>query len=98
MDIKWTNKNLENLGIFFGNDDPDIATFDKIIPNMNKRLVYWKQFKISKIGKARVVEIFLASKSNYAITFYHISKNILENLRRSIFEYINYPQKAKIFS
>ena len=99
MDIKWTSKNLEKLGIFFGNYNPDVATFDKIIPKLNNRLAYWKQFKISKVGKARVVEIFLASKLNYATKFYAIpTKNVQENLQKSICEYINYPQKAKTIS
>ena len=98
MDITWTNKNVENLGVFFGNNDPDLATFDKIIPKLNKRLAYWKQFKLSKFGKARVVEIFLASKLNYAIKFYVIPKSIQDNLQKSIFEYVNFPQKVKTIS
>ena len=88
MKITWTNKNVEKLGVFFGNDDPDVATFQKIIPKLNKRLAYWKQFKLSKFGKARVVEIFLASKLNYAIKFYVIPKSVQDNLQKSIFEYV----------
>ena len=74
--IKWTNKNVKNLGIFFGNDNPDLATFNEIIPKIKKRLAYWKQFKLSKFGKARVVEIFLISKLTFAIKFYTMSKNM----------------------
>ena len=55
MNIKWTSKNVKMLGVFVGNDNPDIQTFDGIIPNFKKRLNYWKQFKISKIGKAAIV-------------------------------------------
>ena len=98
MNIEWTNKNIETLGVFFGNDEPEVATFHRIIPNLKKRLAYWKQFNLSKIGKARVVEIFLASKLNYAIKFYPIPKEIQENIQKFIFEYISYPQKVKTVS
>ena len=76
IDIKWTNKNVFNLGVYFGNDDPATATFNKIVPNFNKRLNYWKQFQLTQLGRARVIEIFLASKLNYAIKFYPIPKTI----------------------
>ena len=94
MDIKWTNKNVENLGVVFGNNDPASATYNKIIPSFNKRLNYWKQFKLSQIGKARVVEIFLASKLIYAIKYYPIPLNIQVILQKSIFEYVNFPPKV----
>ena len=32
MDIKWTSKNVENLGVFFGNDKPGLATYEKSFP------------------------------------------------------------------
>ena len=94
--IKWTNKNVKNLGIFFGNDDPQSPTCNEIIPKIQKRLAYWKQFKLSKFGKARVVEMFLISKLNYALKCYPMSKNRQENLQKSIFEYINFPQHVTI--
>ena len=65
MNIKWTNKNVETLGVFFGNEEPHVATFNKIIPKLEKKL-NWKQFRLTQIGKARVIEIFLASKLIYA--------------------------------
>ena len=94
MKIKWTSKNVEKLGVFFGNDNPDLATFNAITPSINKRLSYWKQFKISQIGKARVVEIFLASKLIYASKFYPIPVNIQKQLQEAIFDFINFPQKV----
>ena len=50
--------------------DPAYKTFDEIIPKFKRRLAYWKQFSLSKIGKARVIEMFLASKLIYGIKFY----------------------------
>ena len=91
MDIKWTNKNFKNLGVYFGNDDPASATFNEIIPELNKRLNYWKQFKWTHIGKARVADIFLASKLNYAIHFYPIPSSISKKLQSDIFDFINFP-------
>ena len=94
MDIKWTNKNVEKLGVFFGNDDPALATYNKIIPSLTKRLNYWKQFKLTQIGKARVLEIFLASKLIYATKFYPIPTDIQSKLQKAISDYINFPQKV----
>ena len=85
---------MKNLGVFFGNYSPEIATFEEILPSLKKRLAYWKQFKISKIGKARVVEMFLASKLVFAMKFYPIPANIIKELQQIIFEYVNYPQKV----
>ena len=98
MKINWTNKNVENLGVFFGNSDPASLTYTKIMPSITKRLNYWKQFKLSKIGKARVVDIFLISKLNYAFKFYPIPLDIQRSLQKSIFEFINFPNKTNTIS
>ena len=47
-----------------------------------------------QINKARVVEIFLASKLIYATKFYPIPTNIQQKLQEAFFEYINFPQKV----
>ena len=94
LQIKWTNKNIKNLGIYFGNDDPHIATFKDIIPSINKRLNYWKQFKLSLIGKTRVADIFLASKLIYAIKFYPLPSHEQKTLQDNIFSFVNFPQKV----
>ena len=93
MEIKWTNKNVKNLGVYFVNDNPALATYKMINPNLNTRLSYWKQFKLSQIGKARLVEIFLASKLIYAIKFYPMPTNIQQSLQKTLLEYVNFPQK-----
>ena len=91
LSIKWTNKNVESLGVFFGNDEPELATYNKMIPNLIRKLNYWKQFRLTQIGKARVVEIFLVSKVNYAIKFYHIPTHIRERMQKYFFYFINNP-------
>ena len=70
--IKWTSKNVENLGVFFGNDGPALATFQKLLPKVTRSMNYRKQFRLSKLAKARVIEIFHASKLWYAACFYPI--------------------------
>ena len=94
MDIKWTSENVENLGIFFGNDNPALHTFQKIIPKVNSQLAYWRQFKISVIGKARIVDMFVLSKLCYAAKFYTIPTHYTTELQKSIFNYINQPNKT----
>ena len=69
LNIKWTNKNVENLGVYFGNDNPASATFTKILPKIIRSMNYWKQFRLCKLAKARVIEIFHASKLWYATRF-----------------------------
>ena len=98
MNIEWTSKNVENLGVFFGNDKPGEATYNKITPSLVKRLNYWKQFKLTQIGKARVIEIFLASKLIYAIKFYPIPLNIQKKMQQAIFQYINFPNRLVTIS
>ena len=92
--IKWTSGDVENLGIFFGNENPSLKTFQKIVPKFKKRLSYWKQFTLSKIGKACVSEMFLASKLVYAIKFYPIPDQFRKEIQDSIFQYINFPNKV----
>ena len=36
--IKWTSGNVNNQGIYFGNDNPALKTFQEIIPEFKKRL------------------------------------------------------------
>ena len=59
--INWTSGNVENLGVYFGNKNPAYKTVEEIVPKFKRRLSYWKQFSFSKLGKARVAEMFLAS-------------------------------------
>ena len=92
--IKWTSGNVQNLGIYFGNNDPGQKTFDDIVPKFQRRLGYWKQFTLTKIGKARVVEMFLASKLVYAMKFYPIPPHFQKQLQNSIFKYVNFPNKV----
>ena len=62
LNIEWTSKNVKNLGVYFGNDDPARYTFEDIIPKVTKRLHYWKRFRLSQIGKCRTIEIFIAHR------------------------------------
>ena len=62
LGITWTNESVKNLGVYFGNDNNSEKTFSEIIPKINRSMNYWKQFKLSKFAKARVTEIFHASR------------------------------------
>ena len=93
LNIKWTSENVENLGVYFGNDNPAAATFTKILPKVTRSMNYWKQFRLCKLAKARVIEIFHASKLWYAARFYPIPPPILKTLQKAFFDYVNYPHK-----
>ena len=92
--IEWTSGDIKNLGVYFGNENPAYKTFEEIVPNFKKRLSYWKQFSLSKIGKARLAEMFLASKLVYAIKFYPVPLNFQKEIQDSIFNFINFPNRV----
>ena len=46
------------------------------------------------MGKARVVEIFLASKLIYATKFYPIPSIMRNIMQKAIFDYINFPNQV----
>ena len=94
INIQWTSGNVENLGLYFGNKDPAYKTFEKIVPKFKRRLNYWKQFSVSKIGKSTISEMFLASKLVYSIKFYPIPKIYQDDIQNAIFGFVNYPKKV----
>ena len=96
--ITWTSSDVKNLGIYFGNENPGFKSFRDIVPKFKTRLNYWKQFQLSKIGKARVAEMFLASKLVYAIKFYPIPTNFQKEIQDSISDFINFPNKVATIS
>ena len=55
---------------------------------------YWKQFRLCKLAKARVVEIFHASKVWYAARFYPIPPPVTKALQIAFFDYVNYPRNT----
>jgi len=93
LPIQFTNKNVKNLGVYFGNDDPAKATFLDILPKIQKSMDFWKPLKFCKLAKARIIEIFHASRLWYAASFYTIPQFILKQLQTSFNEYINFPWK-----
>ena len=64
--IEWTNKNVKYLGVYVGNDRPDVQTFSELVPKMQRRLNFWKPLALPLLGKSRVIEIYHASKLFYA--------------------------------
>lgn len=93
--IRWTSQNVKYLGIYVGNDNPSIQTFQEITPNIIRRLHFWKPLQLPILAKARVIEIFHASKLWYAASFYTIPGNILKELDEAFLDYIIFPKKKK---
>ena len=96
--IKFTNMNVKSLGVYFGNDDPARETFMDIITKVRRTLNYWKPFALSKLAKARVIEIFHASRLWYAATFYPIPKQMRDELQKAFLNYIDFPGKVTTVS
>lgn len=96
--VSWTCGNVKHLGIYVGNDDPVSATFNEIIPKMKKRLHFWKPLRLPILAKARVIEIFHASKLFYAASFYTIPPDMVADISSAFVDYINYPGKKSLVS
>ena len=96
LGIKWTNENVFHLGVFVGNKEPALKTFEQFIPKIKNSLNFWKPFKLSALSKARVIEIFHASRLWYAARFYAIPGHQSEILQRAFLEYINHPHKQTL--
>ena len=93
LGLDWTNENIFHLGVYVGNKDPAQKTFEGFIPKIKNSLNFWKPFKLCVLSKARVIEIFHASRLWYAAQFYPIPTNTVKELQRSFLEYINFPHK-----
>ena len=93
LPLKFTNGNIKSLGVYFGNDNPAMQTFQEIIPKIAKSLNYWKQFKLCKLTKARVMEIFHLSTLWYASNIYPIPQQIVKQLETKMSSFLFFPQK-----
>ena len=90
--ITWTSGNVRYLGVYVGNDDPALVTFTEIVPKIKRRLNYWKPLALPVLSKARVVEIFHASKLWYAASFYPIPGYLQSELDDAFLDYIKFPK------
>ena len=79
---------------YFGNDNPARQTYLAILPKIRNSLNFSKQFRLSKSAKARVIEIFHASRLWYAAKFYPIPPTLDSELQQAFCDYINYPHKT----
>ena len=94
--IKWTNKNVKYLGVYVGNDRPDLQTFNEIVPKMKKRLHFWKPLQLPLLAKARVIEIFHASKLFFAANFYPIPQRHTDDITHAFMDYMIFPKRGNI--
>ena len=92
LNFTWTNESVKTLGIYFGNDNTAEKTFADIVPKLKRSMNYWKQFRLCKFSKSRVVEIFHASRLWYAATFYPIPRQIAKDLQLAFKDYVNFPR------
>ena len=92
----WTNGNVKTLGLYFGNDDPAWHTFNDIIPKVTRSMNYWKQFKLCRFSKSRVIEIFHASRLWYACTFYPLPENFKKMLQNAFIDYVNFSRSKTV--
>ena len=65
---------------------------------MAQTLKFWKTFVLSKLAKARVVEIFMASRLWYVARFYSMMTAFIKQVQTLFFAYINYPRPTATVS
>ena len=94
--MKWTNRNVKYVGIYVGNDNPALQTFNEIIPKMKRRLNFWKPLRLPPLAKARVIEIYLASKLFYALNFYPLPSIHEKDVTDAFLDYITFPKNGTI--
>ena len=63
---------------------------------MRKRLHFWKPLQLPLLGKARVIEIYHASKLFYASNFYPIPPDKEKEVADAFKDYITFPKKGNI--
>ena len=96
--IKWSSKNVKMLGVYVGNDNPALETFQEIAPDVKRRLHFWKPLRLPILSKARVIEIFHASKLWFAASFYPIPPAIEKDLQSAFLDYLSFPKKKNEIS
>ena len=96
LGLIWTKDNVKALGVYFGNTNPGDKTFEDIIPKVKRSMNYWKQFCLSKLSKARVIEIFHASRLWYASSFYPIPQRHKIDLQKCFKDYVNFPRSPTV--
>ena len=94
--MKWTNRNVKYVGIYVGNENPALQTFNEIIPKMKRRLNFWKPLRLPPLAKARVIEIYLASKLFYALNFYPLPSIHEKDVTDAFLDYITFPKNGTI--
>ena len=90
--IKWTSGNVKYRGIYVGNEGPAAKTFSEIVPKMIRKLNFWKPLSLPILAKARVIEIYIASKLWYASNFYPIPTGMIQDIDDAFLKYINFPR------
>ena len=91
--IVWSADNVKYLGIYVGNNNPALKTFQDIVSGVRRRLNFWKPLCLPILAKARVIEIFHASKLWYAASFYPIPDYLEKELADAFMDYIIFPKR-----
>ena len=63
---------------------------------MKKRLHFWKPLALPLLAKARVIEIYHASKLFYAANFYPIPPDIERDIMNAFMDYITFPKNGNV--
>ena len=61
-----------------------------------RQCMAFKSFRLSKMAKAMVLEIFVAYKLLYATKFYCMSKPFYTVLQKQFTQFINWPRKTTV--
>ena len=98
MNITWTSGNIKALGIYLGNDHPEVLLIKEIYDKMETSTKFWNSFYLAKFAKARVLEIFISSKLCYAAKFIAIPTNYQVLIQKLFNDFIKYPNTRNLIA
>ena len=90
MNLKWSNQEVENLGVYIGNDRKKASqnTFSIIKDSIKGKISYWNNKSISLKGKVKLLNIFVLSKLWNALECHDIPKDDIVDINGFIKSFV----------
>ena len=92
LNIK-TVKEMDIFGITFGRE---LKNWEKVVASMKRNLNFYLKRKLSYIGKAKLIIVFILPKVWYLATIFPPPQDIIKDIEGAIFEFLWYKRKDKI--
>ena len=88
FDLKWSDDKVFALGLWFGNKDTSEINFQEQLIKLKKQFLFWKPRRLSLLGRAKVVNIFILSRLWYRTEIFPIPSHVLKELEKLLIDFI----------